>query len=402
VTVEIKIAEGEEVLRALAPISHYFGSAGTPPADHMEMVTRVLPEGRMLAALDGDAIVGGAGAFQFDLTIPGGPVPVSGVTVVGVLPTHRRRGVLRELMRAQLDGVNQRGEPLAILWASEAGIYPRFGYGLASLCGDIEIQRAHSAYARPVEWSGQAGLVPLDEAVEPLQDVYDRVAAETPGMLSRTPEWWRARLLADPEWRRSGRGEKACTVLEVDGRPEAYALYRVNFSFEGNLSTGVTEVVEAVGSSPAATAAVWRFLLDVDWMERVKAELLPLDHPLLHLVAELNRLRFRVGDGIWVRLVDVGAALAARSYDGEGDVVIAVADAFCPWNDARFSLDGSKTTAPPDLRLDVDALGSAYLGGFTVGQLARAGRVEELTPGAVERADTLFRTGRAPWTPEIF
>ena len=401
-SVEVRVAEGDEVLRALAPISHYFGSAGTPPAEHMESVTRVLPEGRMLAAVEGDAIVGGAGAFQFDLTIPGGPVPVAGVTVVGVLPTHRRRGVLRELMRAQLDGVHQRGEPLAILWASEAGIYPRFGYGLASLSGDIEIHRAHSAYARRSEWSGQARLVPLGEAVEPLQDVYDRVAAEIPGMLSRTPEWWRARLLTDPEWRRSGRGEKACTVLELDGRPEAYALYRVNFAFEGNISTGVTEVVEAVGASPAATAAVWRFLFDVDWMQRVTAELLPLDHPLLHLVAELNRLRFRVGDGIWVRLVDVGAALAARSYAEAGDVVIAVADAFCPWNDARFSLDGSKTTAPADLRLDVDALGSAYLGGFTVGQLARGGRVDELTPGAVERADVLFRTGRAPWTPEIF
>ncbi|MGH3115347.1 MAG: GNAT family N-acetyltransferase [Gaiellaceae bacterium] len=399
---EVRVAEGDEVLRALAPISHYFGSAGTPPAEHMQAVTRVLPEGHMLAAVDGDAIVGGVGAFRFDLTIPGGPLPVAGVTVVGVLPTHRRRGVLRELMRTQLDAVHQRGEPVAILWASEAGIYPRFGYGLASLSGDIEIHRAHSAYARPLEWSGQARLVPLDEALEPVQDVYDRVAGEIPGMLSRTRDWWQARLLADPEWRRSGRGEKACTVLELDGRPEAYALYRVNHGFEGNLSTGVTEVAEAVGASPAATAAIWRFLLDVDWMERVTAELLPLDHPLLLLVAEANRLRFRVGDGLWVRLVDVGAALAARSYDGDGDVVVAVGDAFCPWNDARFSLDGSKTTAPADLRLDVDALGSAYLGGFTVGQLARAGRVDELTPGAVERADTLFRTGRAPWTPEIF
>ena len=246
-SVEIRVAEGDDVLRALAPISHYFGSAGTPPADHMESVTRVLPEGRMLAALEGDAIVGGAGAFEFDLTIPGGPVPVSGVTVVGVLPTHRRRGVLRALMRAQLDGVAQRGEPLAILWASEAGIYPRFGYGLASFSGDIEVHRAHSAYASPLEWGGRGRLVPLAEALEPVQDVYDRVAAETPGMLSRTREWWEARLLTDPEWRRSGRGEKACAVLELDGRPEAYALYRLNFSFEGNISTGVTEVVEAVG-----------------------------------------------------------------------------------------------------------------------------------------------------------
>ena len=401
-TVEIRVADGDDVLRSLAPIGHYFGSAGELKADHWQGVTRVLPEGRMLAAVEGEAIVGGAGAFQFDLTIPGGPVPVAGVTVVGVLPTHRRRGVLRELMRAQLDAVHQRGEPLAILWASEGGIYPRFGYGLASLCGDVEVYRADAAYARPLDWNGQARLVPLDEAVEPLRDVYDRVAAETPGMLSRTPEWWKARTLADPEWRRSGRGEKACAVLELDGRPEAYALYRLNFSFEDNISTGVTEVTEAMGSSPAATAAIWRYLLDVDWMQRVKAQLLPLDHPLLLLVAEVNRLRFKVGDAIWVRPVDVGAALAARSYAADGDLVLAVGDAFCPWNDARFTLDGSKTTAPPDLRLDVDALGSAFLGGFTVGQLARAGRADELTPGAVERADALFRTGRAPWCPEIF
>ncbi|MGH3024771.1 MAG: GNAT family N-acetyltransferase [Gaiellaceae bacterium] len=401
-TVKVRVVEGDEVLRALAPIGHYFGSAARLEAERWENVTRVLPEGRMLAAVEGETIVGGAGAFQFDLTIPGGAVPVAGVTVVGVLPTHRRRGVLRELMRAQLEGIHQRGEPLAILWASEGGIYPRFGYGLASLCADIEIHRSDSAYARPLEWGGQARLVPLDEAAEPLQDVYDRVAPETPGMLSRTREWWQARLLADPEWRRSGRGEKACAVLELDGRPEAYALYRLNFSFEDNISTGVTEVVEAVGSSPAATAAIWRFLLDVDWMQRVTAELLPLDHPLLLLVAEPNRLRFHVGDGLWVRLVDVSAALAARSYAADGDLVLAVGDAFCPWNDARFTLDGSKTTAPADLRLDVDALGSAYLGGFTVGQLARAGRVDELTPGALERADALFRTGRAPWCPEIF
>jgi predicted acetyltransferase len=402
VSVEIRVVEGDDVLRALAPISHYFGTAGTPTSERMGMVTRVLPDGGMLAALEGDVIVGGAGAFGFDLTIPGGQVPVAGVTVVGVLPTHRRRGVLRELMRAQLDGVHQRGEPLAILWASEGGIYPRFGYGLASLCGDIEIDRAHAAYARPLEWSGQARLVPLAEAVEPVQDVYDRVAAETPGMFSRTREWWEARLLADPEWRRSGRGEKACVLFEQDGRPEGYALYRVNFSFEGNVSTGVTEVVEAVGAAPAATAAAWRFLLDVDWMQRLKAELLPLDHPLLLLLAEANHLNFRVGDGLWVRPVDVGAALAARSYAGDGDLVLAVADPFCPWNDARFGLDGSKTTAPADLQLDVDALGSLFLGGFTPSQLARAGRVEELRPGALERADALFRADRAPWTPEIF
>ena len=401
-TLEIRVAEGDDVLRALAPIGHYFGSAGPLAAERWENVTRVLPEGRTLAALEGDSIVGGAGAYEFDLTIPGGRVPAAGVTVVGVLPTHRRRGVMRELMRAQLDAVHKRGEALAVLWASEGGIYGRFGYGLASLTGDVDIQRAHGAYAYPLEWSGEARLVPLDEALGPVQGVYDQVAAETPGMFSRSREWWEARLLADPEWRRFGVGEKSCTDQEVEGRPEAYALYRVNFGFEDGVSAGVTQVIEAVAATPAATAAVWRFLLDVDWMDRVKASLLPLDHPLLLLVADVPRLGFRVGDGVWVRLVDVGAALAARSYAAGGDLVVAVGDAFCPWNDARFTLDGSKTTAPADLRLDVDALGAAFLGGFTVGQLARAGRVEELTSGAVARADALFRTERAPWTPEIF
>ncbi len=159
-------------------------------------------------------------------------------------------------------------------------------------------------------------------------------------------------------------------------------------------------MLEAMGVSPEATAGIWRFLLDIDWMERLQAWLLPVDHPLFLLLEHPRRMRFRVGDSLWVRLVDVGAALAARSL--EGDVVLEVADAFCPWNDARYGLDGSKTTARADLRLDASDLGSAFLGGFTFAQLLRAGRVEELTEGAVARADAAFRTDRAPWCPEIF
>ncbi|HEU4448547.1 MAG TPA: GNAT family N-acetyltransferase [Gaiellaceae bacterium] len=399
---EIRAAAADELLRALAPISHYFGSAGPPTAARLEGVTRVLPDGGMLAALDGETIVGGAGAFSFELTVPGGRVPAAGVTVVAVLPTHRRRGVLRGLMRAQLDGLHERGVPLAVLWASEGGIYGRFGYGLASLCGDLEIPRVHAAYARPVAWEGTSRLVPLDGALEPVSGVYDRVAAETPGMFSRSRAWWEARLLTDPEWRRAGGGEKACAVFEREGRAEGYALYRVNFAYEDGVPTGTTSVVEAMGATPAATAAVWRFLLDVDWMERVQAYHLPLDHPLFLLLLEPGQMRFRLGDCLWLRLVDVGAALAARAPAGADELVVEVADAFCPWNDARFSLDGAKTTAQADLRLDVDALGSAYLGGFTLAQLARAGRVEELRAGSLARADGLFRSERAPWTPEIF
>ena len=216
-----------------------------------------------------------------------------------------------------------------------------------------------------MDWSGSTRLVTADEALELFPPVYDRVAATTPGMISRTEEWWRTRRLADSEWWRAGGGEKTFAVLEQGGAPDAYAIYRLNFSYADGVPTGTTVVIEAMGVTPAATAAVWRYLLDIDWMAKVEAELLPIDHPLHLLLLEQSRMRFRVGDGLWIRPVDVGAALAARAYAGDDDLVLEVSDAFCPWNDGRYALDGSKTTASPDLRLIAADLGSVFLGGFS-------------------------------------
>jgi predicted acetyltransferase len=224
-------------------------------------------------------------------------------------------------------------------------------------------------------------------------------------MFARTGAWWRDRALADPDARRLGRGELQCVLLEVDGRPAAYALYRLTLTFDAGISTGALDVVEAMGDSPRATRAVWQYLLEVDWMAKLRAWLLPADHELLHLVAEPRRLRMRLRDGLWVRLVDVEAALRARTYTGERSVVIEVTDAFCPWNAGRWHIGGDgvrRTTDPPDLRGDVTALAAVYLGGFTWGHLARALRVEPLRDDAIPRADSLFRTPRAPWCAEIF
>ncbi len=393
-----------ELREAMRSIGQYFGS--WPSDEQAERWLENFELERMHGAWDEGRIVGGAGAFSFELTVPGRrTLPAAGVTVVGVYPTDRRRGVLRRLMRAQLDDVRERGEPLAALWASEETIYGRFGYGKASHQGEIEVARDRTAFARPLERRGTMRIVPLEEAHDPLSAVYDRIRLSTPGMFARAESWWRERTLADPEERREGAGPKRCVVIELDGRPAGYALYRHKQSWDGGTSTGRLMIIEAVADGPQATAELWRFLFDVDWIASVQAWLLPPDHPIFFLAAEARRLRFRMGDGLWMRLVDVGAALSGRAYAGDGELVLELTDAFCPWNKGRWRLaDGAaaRTDAEPDLRLDVRALGSAYLGGFTFAELARAGWVEEAREGALARADALFRSDVHPWCPEIF
>jgi predicted acetyltransferase len=393
----------DEMRRALV-IWRYFGGGPTP--EETERFSVTLPPERMFAAWDGDEVVGGAGGFGFDLSVPAGRrLPASGTTVVGVLPTHRRRGVLTSLMRAHLDAAHADGEPVAYLWASEPTIYGRFGYGMAALAGALVVPRERSEFARPAEPYGRLRLVSHDEALATFPAIYERVFEQRPGMFSRSRAWWERRVLADVPERRGGAGEHQRILLEVDGRPEAYAIYRMRASFEAFSTTGSVIVVEAMGVSPAATRALWRYLLDIDWTSKIEADKLPVDHPLVLLLAEARRMKLRIGDSLWVRLVDVGEALAARSFCGDGVVVLDVRDAFCPWNEGRWRVarDGAeRTDAPGELALDVAALGSAYLGGFSFRALADAFAVEELVAGSVERADELFRVPYAPWCPEIF
>jgi predicted acetyltransferase len=401
--IDVRPCTPEELGEGLTPIFHYFGR--TPTEDSLRSLAPVLAPERLHAAFEDGRAVGGAGAFTFTITVPGGRVPAAGVTTVGVLPTHRRRGILRAMMRAQLDDVHERGEPVAYLWASEATIYGRFGYGIASLSGEMEIRRERGAFVDGVELTGETRLVSHEDALELIPPVYERIASDTPGMFARTRAWWESRTLADPEWRRAGRGEMVRAVLEVDGAIEGYAFYRLAPSFELGSSTGLTVAIEALATSAGATAGIWRFLLDVDWMERVRASLLPIDHPLLLLLAEPRRARFTLGDALWVRLVDVEAALAARSYNESDEAVLEVTDEFCPWNAGRWRVSPggvSRTRKAADVAVDVTALASVYLGGFTFRELARAGRATELTNGGLEVGDKLFYTDRAPWCPEIF
>ncbi|MGZ4397658.1 MAG: GNAT family N-acetyltransferase [Gaiellaceae bacterium] len=400
---EIRTCAPEELGEALRPIWQYFGAVPSP--EDLVRFAPIFPAERLHAARERGKVVGAAGAIPFVFTVPGAQVRAAGVTSVGVDPTHRRRGILRSLMRAQLDDVHERGESVAILWASDERIYGRYGYGLASLTGELRLESAHDGFRAPVEGDERVRLVEREEAFERFPRVHDAVCRVTPGMFERTPDWWEGRRLGDRPEDRHGAGVLMRVLVEREDEPVAYALYRHRVAFLEGRSDSVLEVVEAMGIDAPATARVWRYLLDVDWIDRVHAHLLPVDHPLFLLLAEPRRMRFRVGDALWLRLVDVAAALSARGYASAEPLVVEVADAFCPWNDGRYLLEGGRagrSEADPDLRLDVGDLAGPYLGGFSFAQLARAGRVEELRRGAVERADAIFRSDRAPWCPEIF
>jgi predicted acetyltransferase len=393
----------DEFTTAVFAIGQYFGMV--PTEERMQRFVDQITLERMHAAWSDGAIVGGAGAFTFNVTVPGGDVPTAGVSVVGVYPTHRRRGVLRSLMRAQLDDAHERGEPLAALWASEEPIYGRFGYGLASFCGEITLAHEYTAFADVAEPAGTVRFLEPEEALEAIPPVFERARLQWPGMFSRDRLWWENREIKDSEERREGAGPKRWIVYEQDGAMEGYAVYRHKPGWDGGSTIAELRVIEALGATSQALRDIWGYLLAVDWKATITASLLPPDHPLFLLLATPRRMRYRMGDSLWVRLVEVGAALSARKYSVDGSVVFDVHDDFGTWNQGRWKLDegvAARTDDDADIALPVQALGSAYLGGVSFAELARAGRLEELKDGALARADALFRWDRHPWCPEIF
>jgi predicted acetyltransferase len=377
--------------------------------DDVEAVGAVFEPARSLAAFDGGAIAGTAAIYTRELTVPGAVRTVAGVALVGVVPTHRRRGVLTALMRRQLDGVRAAGESVAALWASEAAIYGRFGYGLAARHAAVTVHTTGARLAREVpQPSGRMRLLAPADAIDRIAPLYDRVRRDRVGHLDRAGAWWNRRV-RDAEHRREGRGALRAAVHESDdGTVDGYLLYAV----KGGWDDGPDDhayVRELIADGPAATAAMWDYLLRLDLTRTVDWHPAPPDEPLSEIVAGPRVARFVLGANLWIRLVDVPAALASRTYAGPVDVVLDVDDTFCPWNTGRYRLaagDGraacERTDAAADIALSAADLGAAYLGGTKLAALQAAGRVRELRPGTVERTSLAFGGAREPWCPEVF
>lgn len=412
-------AGGGTELRALRPedwdrwydnLLRAFG--GAVESDEERGLWRALTEyDRFLAAWDGGEVVGTAGAFSFRMTVPGGAlVEAAGVTMVSVAATHRRRGVLTALMRRQLDDVRAWGEPLAVLTASEPPIYGRFGYGAGSFQLGAEIDTARVSLAVPAGTDGvRLRYAAPAEVLEACEAVYARLVPGRPGMLARHRPGWERLGLLDPEDAREGASPVQCVVAERGGETVGFARFRVKLGWGPSGHDGAVVLEELYGLDPAAQAALWRFLFDIDLTSALVVRGRPVDEGWQHQVSDIRRCLLRVRDQYYVRLVDVGAALEARTYQAPVDVVLEVSDPFCPWNEGRWRLTGdakgascARTSDAAELALSVRELGAAYLGGVSLASLAAAGRVREVRRGALAEASPAFGSAVAPWLPHGF
>ncbi len=416
-TYPIRLVAEDELAAFLVVDQH--ASQGAPMSEraHANFLAR-LEFGRTLAAFDGDTIVGGTGAFSFQMRVPGAMAAVAGVSLVAVLPSHRRQGILSALMRRQLADVSERGEAVAVLFASESGIYGRYGYGRASWHAAYRLQRGEGTLApgAPADPGLRLRIAePLSARAE-LAKVYDLALAERPGLYARTEPWW-DRLLTDLHSEDGSSQQIRCVLAEDDSGPRAYAVFTSTecWDEDAGLPRGVLEVSEALATDPAGTAALWDNLLSRDLVSEFHARMRPVDDPLLYLLADPRRVRSVVSDGLWVRLVDVGRALAQRHYASPVDVVIEVADELCPQNAGRWRLAAEagvapagfratceRTTAPADVVLPVWAVGAAYLGGTGLKAMANAGLITEATPGSLAALSTAMSWEPAPWCPMTF
>ncbi|MEU5717512.1 GNAT family N-acetyltransferase [Streptomyces sp. NPDC020403] len=409
-TTELRVPSASEWSAWFECLELAFGGALMSP-ETREMYAELAAPERSIGHRDGADWVATAGAHRFRVTVPGGSeVAAAGVTMVSVAATHRRRGLLTSMMRRQLDDVRSWGEPLAVLLASEPGIYGRFGYGAATREMNMRIDTSRVHLDVPPGTDGvRVRYASPEQALAACEAVYAELAAARPGAPVRQPGWDRMAVL-DSARDRDGGSPLLCVLAERDGRVTGYATYRMRPDWDHEGPRGRVLLRDLWALDPASYAVLWRFLFGIDLTSVVECSNRPPDDAVLHLVSDVRRCDVRVRDGLYVRLVEVGTALEARSYRSPVNVVLDVEDSFCPWNAGRWRLTADakgvascrRTEDPADLALSVRELGAVYLGGVSLTALAAAGRVRETRRGAVAEVSSAFSSDVEPWCPHGF
>ena len=407
--VEVRSIRSDEYEPFIRAMKLGFGDHTTEDDIHQSKEKGFEPD-RAIAAFHEGKIVGTTDSFHVEIAVPGHVLSSSAVQGVAVPPTHRRRGILSKLMRRQIDDLYGRGEPLAILHASESSIYGRYGFGRSIFVEEWSIDRQYTAIEHFPKLSGQVEMVGRDEANSMFAQVYDRVWLNRPGMIKRDKRLWEVRLrdqmgtkAGPPEKHREGDTAYFHAVYIRDDRPDGYVLYRVNHQ---NSKLYVNELIAATNE---AEVALWSFCFGVDLRETVVAGNRPLDDPLQWILKDPRRLLRTVHDTLWLRLLNVREALAGRNYAQNGLLVLEIDDPFCPWNEARYELEGGPersecrpTNGTADLRLSAADLASVYLGAVRFRTLFHAGRVQVRTPKTLAMADAMFATDLQPWCCDFF
>ena len=270
---------------------------------------------RSMTARDGDKLVATFGSFPFETTVPGGQLPTSGVTGVAILPTHRRRGIIRRLMVEHFSDCLQRGEPLATLWASEATIYGRFGYGQAARHHDLKLTARPGMFVGAPASGHEFRLVERDEGLRVFPGLFEVERQRRPGMFTRDDSWWEG-LLSDPPDRREGWSAHRRLVASVDGLDVGYAIFRAKWNDQGRQ---IVRLSEAFGVNDAAERAVWQFLTEIDLVDEIVNWNDPIDRPFDWWLTDPRLAARKISDALYLRLVDVRAALEQRSYQSDGN-----------------------------------------------------------------------------------
>jgi predicted acetyltransferase len=404
-TTEIRVLDREDDLIAAANVFRT-AMVGFPPLSNLPagQITKLLEPERTVGAFVEGQLVGTADAATSRLTLPGGAiVGHAAVTHIGVLPSFTRKGTATDLMDHQLRDIAARGEVVATLRASEATIYGRYGYGVASSSQTVEVQTARAALRPDVGAGGPVRLLDAAEAWDILPRIYAGNRPSRPGTIDRPEVWWQGlRLRAE-----SSSGASYVAVHGEPGSESGFARYRPTDTETWFVSDQRTIVVEDFfAPTTDAYLGLLRFLLGLDLVDRVMFWMLPVDDPLPWLLIDRRAVRVTaVHDETWLRVVDTQKALAARRYDGDGAVTIAVNDPLLPNNSASFTIvgDGAEPTERhAQLHVGVEGLAAVLLGGTTWRSLAVAGLARTDDPAALVVADRLFAVRDAPYAGFFF